>query len=221
MSTARILVVDDDTDILASIKRILKRSKYEVFTAESGKVGLRMAMENPPDLILLDVTMPVMSGHEFLRRFRRLEDRFNSKFTDKLGTSWNPEIPVIFLTGRTKPHQQIDGLDAGAVDYVKKSVSPNELRARIRCHLRRVQTQKKILEPITSKLQKLESAVSEMQDTAHSCQKLLLEINSYIDLIESVNKAVSDNSMQMQTKKKIQHLMQSLIQITGWPITKT
>ena len=221
MSTARILVVDDDTDILASIKRILKRSKYEVFTAESGKIGLRMAMENPPDLILLDVTMPVMSGHEFLRRFRRLDTCINTRLADKLGTYWNPEIPVIFLTGRTKPHQQIDGLDAGAVDYIKKSVSPNELRARIRCHLRRVQKQKKILEPITSKLHKLESAISNMQDTAHVCQKILLEVNSYIDLIESVNKTDLDNSMRSQTNKKIQHLMQSLTQITGWPITKT
>lgn len=132
MSLARVLVVDDDVRYLEAVKRTLRRSQLEVTTARSGRLALQLAKQTPPDLVLLDVTMPCMSGHEFLRRFRSL-------------FVWNPvtqqpvdygRIPAIFVSGRCEERQVVSGLDAGAVDYITKPYAPNVLRARIRTQLR-------------------------------------------------------------------------------------
>ena len=136
MSEARILVVDDEPSQLAALRRVLRRSRYEVETAASGRIALRMVVASRPDLILLDVSMPRMSGHEFLRRLRRLEAK---GLTGVSGQAETLPIPVIFLTALDAPHQIVSGLDAGAVDYVTKPYDAEELRARIRRQLRRHQ----------------------------------------------------------------------------------
>ncbi|MCC7389366.1 MAG: response regulator [Phycisphaerales bacterium] len=131
MDQPRILAIDDDHNQLASLERIFRRSGFEIFKSSNGRDGLRKALRLVPDLILLDVTMPRMSGHEFLRRFRRLERRFGTSAAQNL-----PETPVIFLTARARLHQRIDGLDAGAADYITKPFDADELRARVRRALR-------------------------------------------------------------------------------------
>ena len=220
MTTAKILVVDDDTNLLASLKRILKRSKYDVLTAKNGKIGLRLAIESMPDLIILDVTMPGMSGHEFLRQYRRVETRLNNPLADVEATVCTPEIPVIFLTGQTRLHQQIDGLDTSAADYIAKPVNAEELRARVRNQLRRARLQKEASELMKSNLLRLENAIGDMRGLADSCRVLLGDIYTYVDIGSYTKTSELENDLQLQAKKSAQNLMQTISKIAEWPITK-
>ncbi len=119
---ARILVVDDAADLLVLIAKVLQQDGYDVITATDAGEALTKAAEAPqPDLILLDVEMPGATGFDVCRVLK--------------GDPATAEIPVIFLTGRTEPSEQIDGLDLGAVDYLAKPINSKLLRARVRIHL--------------------------------------------------------------------------------------
>ncbi len=115
-----VLAIDDEPGILKLIKLELSTQGFRVITAESGAEGIRMEEEHRPDIALLDVTMPDMSGHEVMRHLR---DRTN--------------IPVIMLTGRDSDNDKVKGLELGADDYLGKPFSPEELSARVRAVLRR------------------------------------------------------------------------------------
>ena len=117
----RILVIDDDPSIRSLFKRGLGYEGFTVDLAESGEAGLSSARDNVPDLIILDVMMPGIDGFEVLRRLRAAGDL----------------IPVIMLTAKDANESQIEGLDAGADDYVLKPVSFDVLLARIRAVQRR------------------------------------------------------------------------------------
>ena len=117
----RILVIDDDPSIRSLFKRGLGYEGFTVDLAESGEAGLSSARDNVPDLIILDVMMPGIDGFEVLRRLRAAGDT----------------IPVIMLTAKDANESQIEGLDAGADDYVLKPVSFDVLLARIRAVQRR------------------------------------------------------------------------------------
>ena len=116
----RILVVDDDPDIRLLIRSLLERAGYEVQEAEDGKAALRAFYENPPALVLLDVTMPEMDGFQTLERLRDLSD-----------------VPVMMLTARSQELEKVRGLAAGADDYVAKPFGRQELLARVQALLRR------------------------------------------------------------------------------------
>ncbi len=120
---ARILAIDDEKDIRDLIKQGLVG--HEVTTAPNGPKGLEAALRSPPDLVLLDVTMPEMSGFEVCRRFRT---------TPNLAA-----IPVIFLTARGALADRLEGFDAGADDYVVKPFDLRELEVRVQAVLRRAQ----------------------------------------------------------------------------------
>jgi DNA-binding response OmpR family regulator len=120
-SGARVLVADDDADILALVAFRLERSGYEVLLATDGEEALRLAVEESPDLAVLDVMMPKMDGYEVTRRIR-----------DNEPTS---RLPVILLTARAQQSDVDQGMLAGADDYVKKPFSPQELRARVQAVL--------------------------------------------------------------------------------------
>jgi DNA-binding response OmpR family regulator len=112
-----LLVADDDEDILTLVQLRLSRSGFEVIVARDGEEALRMAQERQPDLAVLDWMMPKASGLEVLRAIRA-----------------NPvtaEIPVILLTARASEADVQEGLDAGAVDYIAKPFSPQELATRV------------------------------------------------------------------------------------------
>ncbi len=126
-----VLVVDDDTRHLAAVRRVLKRSGFEVTLAVGGAQALKIAKGAMPDLIVLDASMPKMSGQEFIRCFRKLEAALAEQEGDAAGPT-----PVVFLSGCGGLQQRISGLDAGAVDYLVKPCNPDELRARVRSHLR-------------------------------------------------------------------------------------
>ncbi len=120
---ARILVVDDTPDNLYLMSALLE-DEYDVVTAESGTAALEIAASaEPPELVLLDIMMPEMDGYEVMRRLRQ----------NRLTTG----IPVIFLTALTSIEEEQFGLDLGAVDYITKPISPPVVLARVKAHLER------------------------------------------------------------------------------------
>ncbi len=116
----RILIVEDDADVVRVVAAFLEREGYRVATAWDGAMGLDAALRDPPDLVVLDWMLPVVDGPTFLTRLRREHD-----------------TPVIMLTARSEEDDRIAGLETGADDYVTKPFSPRELVARIRAVLRR------------------------------------------------------------------------------------
>jgi two-component system phosphate regulon response regulator PhoB len=122
---AHILVVDDEPDISALVAYHLARESYRVRTAADGVEALRAAEAEPPDLVVLDLMLPGMSGLEVLAEFRRRPEMAG--------------VPVILLTARREERDRIEGLRLGADDYVAKPFSPQELVLRVGAVLRRVQ----------------------------------------------------------------------------------
>jgi DNA-binding response OmpR family regulator len=118
---ARILIIEDEADIVLSLGADLRRQGYDVGVASDGVQGLAMASSEAWDLILLDVMLPKMDGFDVCAALRR----------------GGIETPVIMLTARTQDAEKEIGLDAGADDYVTKPFSLRELRARVRARLRR------------------------------------------------------------------------------------
>jgi len=119
----KILVVDDEPDILEFIEYNLKREGYEVFLASNGQEGIDKAKEILPDLIVLDVMMPVLDGIETCRKLRELPE-FKSTF-------------IVFLTARSEEYSEIAGFNVGADDYISKPIKPRVLLSRISAILRR------------------------------------------------------------------------------------
>ena len=133
MNSARILVVDDEPQIRRVLRSTLAFRGYELVEAASGEEALELARKVKPDLILLDVNLPGMSGIETCRELRR--------FT---------AMPIIMLTVRNAERDKVVALDAGADDYVTKPLGIEELLARVRASLRRHSSAEAIL-PFQSK----------------------------------------------------------------------
>jgi two-component system phosphate regulon response regulator PhoB len=125
MPEERILVVDDEPDILSILVYQLSREGYRVSTAVTGRAAIDTAITEKPDLVVLDLMLPELDGYEVLEQLRRHEST-NS-------------IPVILLTARTEEEERLRGFDTGADDYVTKPFSPRELVARVKALLRRTQ----------------------------------------------------------------------------------
>jgi DNA-binding response OmpR family regulator len=123
MST--VLAVEDDPAILRGLSDNLRFEGYEVITAADGETGYKLQAERKPDLILLDLMLPRMSGLEFCRKLR----------------AEGIHTPILMLTARSEEPDRVLGLDLGADDYVTKPFSVRELMARVRALLRRSQPQ--------------------------------------------------------------------------------
>src|SRR5262245_18475764 len=117
----RILIVDDEPEMVRGLEDNLRFEGYQTLAAMSGQEGLELAHREGPDLILLDVAMPVTSGWDVLRSLR-------GKGID---------IPVVMLTARGEEADRVQGLELGADDYITKPFSLRELLARVRAVLRR------------------------------------------------------------------------------------
>jgi DNA-binding response OmpR family regulator len=117
---ARLLVVDDDEDVALGLRLLLERAGHQVTSARDGSEGLRSFFEDPADLVVLDVSMPVMDGWTTLERLRVVSD-----------------VPVLMLTARGLVHERVRGLQAGADDYQTKPFANEELLARVGALLRR------------------------------------------------------------------------------------
>jgi DNA-binding response OmpR family regulator len=116
-----ILVVDDEARYVRAIRFNLEASGYEVVTAQDGETAIALVSEKEPDLVLLDVKMPGMDGLEACRRIREFS-----------------AVPIIMLTALAQDADKVKGLDTGADDYVTKPFSAEELLARVRAALRRI-----------------------------------------------------------------------------------
>ena len=116
----RVLVIDDEPQILRALRRSLEAQDYDVATAEGGEEGLALAAARIPNLVVLDLGLPDLDGTEVIRRLR----------------SWT-DVPVIVLSVREGRSDKIEALDAGADDYVTKPFDVEELLARMRAALRR------------------------------------------------------------------------------------
>ncbi|MDB5119947.1 MAG: DNA-binding response regulator [Sphingobacteriales bacterium] len=125
MSTAKhkILIVDDEPDILELIEYNLKKEGYHVFTASNGQEAVTSAKKNLPDLIILDIMMPKMDGIEACRIMRTMPE-FKNTF-------------MVFLTARSEEYSEIAGFNVGADDYIAKPIKPRALVSRINAILRR------------------------------------------------------------------------------------
>jgi len=117
---AHLLVIDDDEDVALGLKLLLERAGHLVTSAADGSEGLRAFFDSPADLVVLDVSMPVMDGWATLERLRVVSD-----------------VPVLMLTARGLVHERVRGLQAGADDYQTKPFSNEELLARVGALLRR------------------------------------------------------------------------------------
>jgi len=120
-----ILVIDDDPAVTSLLKRGLSYEGFAVATATSGAEGLAIAREHPSDLVILDVMIPGLNGFEVLQRLRAGDER----------------LPVLMLTARDAPADQVQGLESGADDYVMKPFTFGVLLARIHALLRRQQVE--------------------------------------------------------------------------------
>ena len=121
----RILVVDDETDLVNLVAFNLKKAGFEVITAFDGKVALQQVWDYLPDLIILDLMLPDHSGFDICKEIKKREE--------------TRRIPIIFLTARSAEADRITGFEAGAEDYVVKPFSPKELVLRAKALLARTQ----------------------------------------------------------------------------------
>ncbi len=143
MIKPKVLIIDDEEDILINLEAALEADGYEIFIARNGTVGLELAYKKLPDLIILDIMMPDIDGYEVLRRLKEHEEL--------------KHIGVIFASALKKTRNKVEGLDMGADDYVTKPYHMTELLAKIRA-LFRIQSYQRQLEKFV--------------DFAHSVNKL-------------------------------------------------
>ncbi len=118
-----ILIVDDEEDILEFLEYNLKKEEFDVYTATSGRLAIKIAQKVNPDLIILDVMMPNLDGIETCKELRDLPGMKNTL--------------IAFLTARNEDYSQIAGFDAGADDFINKPIKPRVLISRIKALLRR------------------------------------------------------------------------------------
>ncbi|HUH74869.1 MAG TPA: response regulator transcription factor [Chitinophagales bacterium] len=119
----KVLIVDDEQDVLEFLSYNLSKEGFEVFKADNGKTGVEIAKKENPDIILLDVMMPEMDGIETCRTLRELPQFENTI--------------IAFLTARTEDYSQIAGFETGADDYISKPIKPRVLISRLKALLRR------------------------------------------------------------------------------------
>ena len=130
---SRILIIEDELPMRTALQDCLEAEGYRVLTAADGQSGLDRALHEKPDLILLDIMMPRLDGYALCAELRRLS---------------NP-VPILMLTAKGQVEDRVTGLDAGADDYLIKPFSTEELLARVRALLRRLQRQTKALSLLT------------------------------------------------------------------------
>ncbi len=128
----RVLIIEDELPMRTALQDVLEAEGYRVLSAPDGESGLRRALDEKPDLVLLDIMMPRLDGYAVCTELRRLS---------------NP-VPILMLTAKGQVEDRVTGLDAGADDYLVKPFSTEELLARVRALLRRTQGQAKAPERI-------------------------------------------------------------------------
>lgn len=127
--TKKVLIIEDEPGILLSLKDEFESEGYTVFTAENGEIGFKMVKQHRPDLVILDIMLPLLDGYEVCKKLRMESDT----------------TPIIMLTVKDKEIDRVLGLELGADDYVTKPFSLRELMARAKAVLRRTEEREKDL----------------------------------------------------------------------------
>ncbi len=176
---SHVMAVDDDLEVLETLGRVLERENFEVTLARSGSQALSLIDRRVPDLVILDIIMPEMDGITVCRRLRA-----NARYIT---------LPVLFLTAKGSTDDIVDGLDAGADDYVIKPFELPELRARVHALLRRGAREK--MPPSNAVLQindlKLDSDTYQVYLDDETIQLTSTEHRLLRYLMEHVNQALS------------------------------
>ena len=146
----RILLVDDEAELRSPLSRVLENEGYAVDAAENGREGLNLALAQPYSLLILDWMMPEMSGIELCRALRQR----------------GYQTPVLFLTAKDTLDDRVEGLDAGADDYLIKPFELRELLARVRARVRR---------PVAAETAEAESEGADTSTSSHLASKLRVE----------------------------------------------
>jgi len=154
----KILVIDDYPDNVFLIQDRLEQEGFEVIKAYDGHMGIKKAIEEKPDLILLDIMMPGISGYDVCRTLTSRED--------------TKQIPIILLTALTEAENLKEGLQAGAFDYIKKPFNKTELIARIKSALRFSETNKFLIE-----IEKIKTFAATVTTANHEIKQPLTLIN--------------------------------------------
>jgi two-component system alkaline phosphatase synthesis response regulator PhoP len=123
MKMTRLLIVEDDAKMLKGLKMFFGSQSYEVLEASDGETGAAKALDEDPDIMILDIMLPKMNGFDVCKKVRKSK----------------PYLPIILLTAKGEEVDKVVGLEIGADDYVVKPFSPKELEARVRALLRRSQ----------------------------------------------------------------------------------
>jgi CheY-like chemotaxis protein/GAF domain-containing protein len=147
-----ILFADDNADMRDYVRRLLA-GRYEVDTVADGQSALRLARERKPDLLLSDIMMPGLDGMALLRALR--------------ADPRTREVPILLLSARAGEESRVEGLDAGADDYLVKPFTARELLARVKAHLGRAQERRRAADALNARLADLEKANAEVRDSRH------------------------------------------------------
>ena len=178
MNRSRILVVDDDPDIRLLLLELLERAGYEVETAEDGRSALRSFYENPPSLVILDVSMPDMDGYQMLERLRDLSD-----------------VPVLMLTARSQELEKVRGLSAGADDYVPKPFGRQELLARLQALLRRTGGRTEVVEAYADDFVEIDYAQRSVVVQGRTVQLTPLEFKLLAAFVQNPSQVLSRDQL--------------------------
>ena len=197
---ANILVVDDDKKLTLLVRGFLEKEKYQVAEAYSGRMALDAIKEAKPDLIILDIMMPEMDGIEACKRIKADKD--------------TKMIPVIMLTSMSNVKDKVQGLNAGANDYITKPFNPEELIARVKAQLRI-----KFLENELLKKEEVEAVVKMGIATAHEINNPLTVIIGNLELLlikkENLSEEDSTNlNSILESAMRIKEIVSKMINIT-------
>ncbi len=214
---AHILVVDDEPDIAALVAYHLARESYRVRTATTGPEALVAVEREVPDLVILDLMLPEMSGLEVLRELR--------------GRPELAGIPVILLTARKEERDRVEGLELGADDYVPKPFSPQELVLRVRAVLRRVRQEPPISSggrilragPVTIDTGAAQAEVNgqplQLTPTEYRLLEVLVERRGRVQDRRQLLETVWDTTARITTRTvdmHVQRLRAKLGEAAGW-----
>ncbi|MCB9453734.1 MAG: response regulator transcription factor [Anaerolineaceae bacterium] len=172
-----IMAVDDDIEVLETLGRVLERESYDVGLASSAQEALELLERRVPDIMILDIIMPGMDGIALCRRLR--------------GDSRYASLPILFLTAKGSTDDIVDGLDAGADDYVVKPFELAELRARIHALLRRSTRDTENGATIQLQDLKLDSDTYQVDIRGYRIQLTATEHRLLRYLMENPNRALS------------------------------
>jgi two-component system sensor histidine kinase/response regulator len=194
----RILLVDDEPQLCYSVREFLSRVGYEVVAAESGPQALDLLVEDPPDLIISDILMDGMDGFEFQRRVQSLT---------------GAGIPFIFLTAKGDLADRLEGLRAGADDYIVKPFEPEELEARIAAVLNRVEHTRKAEQ---REIDALRSRI--LAEVAQQLRTPVTSIMAHLNLLlaERFGQDQAQQERYLQNAIKDANALRELIQDLSW-----